>query len=55
MLILGFNVLGNLNKSATSVQSLGLPLWRIVIASGVLSSVMGGANIIAVSIVLTFS
>lgn len=47
MLILGFNILGNLNKSATSEESLGLPLWRIVIASGVLSSVMGAANIIA--------
>lgn len=49
MLILGFNILGNLNKGATSAEEMGLPLWRIVIASGVLSSVMGVANIIAVS------
>jgi len=49
MIVLGFNILGNLNKSATSVQSLGLPLWRIVIASGILSSLMGLFNIIAVS------
>lgn len=49
MLILGFNILGNLNKGATSEEALGLPLWRIVIASGILSSVMGIANVIAVS------
>jgi hypothetical protein len=49
MIILGFNILGNLNKSATSVSNLGLPLWRIVIASGILSSLMGLFNIIAVS------
>ena len=47
MIILGFNILGNLNKSATSVNNLGLPLWRIVIASGILSSLMGLFNIIA--------
>jgi hypothetical protein len=54
MIILGFNILGNLNKGATSAQSLGLPLWRIVIASGILSSVMGLFNIIAVSSVIPF-
>lgn len=53
MLILGFNILGNLNKAATSAQSLGLPLWRIVIASGILSSLMGLTNVIAVSTVLS--
>ena len=47
MIALGFNILGNLNKSATSVSNLGLPLWRIVIASGILSSLMGLFNIIA--------
>jgi hypothetical protein len=47
MIVLGFNILGNLNKSATSVNNLGLPLWRIVIASGILSSLMGLFNIIA--------
>jgi len=50
MIILGFNILGNLNKAATSVESLGLPLWRIVIASGILTSIMGFFNIIAVSL-----
>ncbi|RQM04555.1 hypothetical protein DH86_00004412 [Scytalidium sp. 3C] len=47
MIILGFNTLGNLNKQATSVDNLGLPLWRIVISSGILASVFGFVNIIA--------
>ncbi|TVY50038.1 hypothetical protein LOCC1_G000159 [Lachnellula occidentalis] len=47
MIILGFNILGNLNKGATSVENLGLPLWRIVIASGILSALIGLFNIIA--------
>jgi hypothetical protein len=50
MIVLGFNILGNLNKSATSVQNLGLPMWRVVIASGILTSLMGLFNIIAVCI-----
>jgi hypothetical protein len=52
MVVLGFNILGNLNKDATSEESLGLPLWRIVIASGILTSVMGVANVIAVSTIV---
>ncbi|TVY58381.1 hypothetical protein LSUE1_G009110 [Lachnellula suecica] len=47
MIILGFNILGNLNKGATSVENLGLPLWRVVIAAGILSSLIGLFNIIA--------
>ncbi|KAL2073809.1 hypothetical protein VTL71DRAFT_11135 [Oculimacula yallundae] len=47
MIVLGFNILGNLNKAATSVENLGLPMWRIVISSGVLTAVMGFFNIIA--------
>jgi hypothetical protein len=47
MIILGFNILGNLNKGATSVANLGLPLWRVVIAAGILSSLIGLFNIIA--------
>jgi hypothetical protein len=54
MVVLGFNILGNLNKDATSEESLGLPLWRIVIASGILTSVMGVANVIAVSTTVFF-
>ncbi|PVH80686.1 hypothetical protein DL98DRAFT_654612 [Cadophora sp. DSE1049] len=47
MIVLGFNILGNLNKAATSVENLGLPMWRIVIASGILTAIMGFFNIIA--------
>lgn len=50
MISLGFTQLGNLNKIATSVQNLGLPMWRVVIASGILSSVFGLFNIIGVCI-----
>jgi hypothetical protein len=49
MITLGFNTLGNLNKVATSIENLGLPLWRVVIAGGILSAMMGLFNIIAVS------
>jgi len=48
MIVLGFNILSNLNKSATSASTLGLPLWRIVIASGIVVSLMGLINIVAV-------
>ncbi|CZT44944.1 uncharacterized protein RSE6_05201 [Rhynchosporium secalis] len=47
MIVLGFNILGNLNKAATSIENLGLPMWRIVISSGVLTAVIGFFNIIA--------
>jgi hypothetical protein len=47
MIILGVNILGNLNKEATSQESLGLAFWRIVIASGVLVLVLGVFNFIA--------
>jgi hypothetical protein len=50
MIVLGFNILGNLNKVATSVENLGLSLWQVVIAGGILSSIMGFFNIIAVSL-----
>jgi len=47
MFILGFNILGNLNKPATSVETLGLPMWRVVISAGVLTAVLGIFNCIA--------
>lgn len=49
MVVLGLNILANLNKEATSQENLGLPLWRIVIASGCLSMIVGASNIVAVS------
>ncbi|CZR59694.1 uncharacterized protein PAC_09588 [Phialocephala subalpina] len=47
MFALGFNILGNLNKPATSIEKLGLPLWRVVIAGGILTSIMGFFNVVA--------
>lgn len=49
MVILGVSILGNLNKEATSQESLGLAFWRIVISSGIVVLVMGVVNIFAVS------
>ena len=45
--VLGLNMLGNMNKEATSQQSLGLPFWRLLVASGILAIVIGVFNIIA--------
>ncbi len=50
MIILGNNILGNLNKEATSQKSLGLPFWRLVIGSGIIVFVFGFVNLLAVSI-----
>ena len=50
MLLLGNEVLGNLNKQATSQKSLGLAFWRIVIAAGIVVIIMGTINLFAVSI-----
>ncbi|KAL9097176.1 MAG: hypothetical protein Q9165_000603 [Trypethelium subeluteriae] len=47
MIVLGINILGNLNKQATSQQSLGLAFWRIVIGSGIIVFIMGFFNMIA--------
>ncbi len=49
MILLGNAILGNLNKEATSQESLGLAFWRIVIASGIVVIVMGLVNIFSVS------
>ncbi|KAK5127495.1 hypothetical protein LTR85_006834 [Meristemomyces frigidus] len=47
MIVLGINMLGNLNKPATSEKSLGLPFWRIVIGSGIVIFILGFVNLIA--------
>ena len=49
MIIIGVSILGNLNKQATSEGSLGTTFWRLVIASGIIVSILGVANIFAVS------
>lgn len=48
MIVLGLNVLGNLNKPATSQESLGLAAWRVVIGSGIVVLILGVFNLIAV-------
>ncbi|MCJ1256964.1 hypothetical protein MMC24_004789 [Lignoscripta atroalba] len=47
MVVLGVNILGNLNKEATSQESLGMSFWQIVISSGIIVSILGVANIFA--------
>lgn len=48
MVFLGNSILGNLNKEATSQESLGMAFWRLVIASGIVVLVLGPINILAV-------
>jgi hypothetical protein len=49
MIVIGNNILGNLNKQATSQESLGLPFWRLVIGAGIVIFILGWTNIIAAS------
>jgi hypothetical protein len=49
MMVIGLNQLGNMNKQATSQKSLGMPFWRLLLASGILAIVIGFFNIVAVS------
>jgi hypothetical protein len=46
MVMLGCHILGNLNKDAISPENLGLPLWRLIMASGILSLTFGFFNVI---------
>lgn len=47
MIVLGINMLGNLNKQATNQKSLGMAFWRIVIGSGIVIFILGWVNLIA--------
>jgi hypothetical protein len=49
MMVIGLNLLGNMNKQATSQKSLGMPFWRLLVAAGCLSIVIGFFNVVAVS------
>ena len=49
MIVIGIQVMGNLNKSAGSQEELGMPFWRIVIGSGILIFILGWINLLAVS------
>ncbi|CAK7265165.1 hypothetical protein SEPCBS119000_001373 [Sporothrix epigloea] len=50
MIVLGCDLLGNLNKPVFSSKNLGLPLWRLIMASGILSLTFGCLNCIATAI-----
>lgn len=52
MSFLGVLILGNMNKEATSQDSLGLPFWRLLVASGILAIVIGFFNVVAVRPIL---
>jgi hypothetical protein len=54
MIVLGINMLGNLNKEAVSKESLGLAFWRVVISAGIVIFIMGWINLLAVSSTLLF-
>ncbi|KAI9855550.1 MAG: hypothetical protein M1824_006052 [Vezdaea acicularis] len=47
MITVGCSILGNLNKEATRPDKLGPPFWRIVIAAGIVVTVLGFVNIVA--------
>lgn len=49
MIVLGVNVMGNLNKPSGTQEELGLPFWRVVIGSGIIVFILGWINLIAVS------
>jgi hypothetical protein len=51
MMVLGLNMLGNMNKEATSQKTLSLPFWRLLVASGILAIVIGFFNVVAVSLI----
>ncbi|OBT86345.1 hypothetical protein VE02_03793 [Pseudogymnoascus sp. 03VT05] len=47
MTVLGCNLLGNLNKPATSQEAIGMSFWSVVVAGGILGLVFGVINFIA--------
>ncbi|ERT00027.1 uncharacterized protein SPSK_09506 [Sporothrix schenckii 1099-18] len=47
MVVLGCDMLGNLNKPVFSIKNIGLPLWRLIMAAGILSLTFGFFNFVA--------
>lgn len=47
MIVIGINMLGCLNKPATSPENLGMAFWRVLIASGVVTFILGHVNLVA--------
>lgn len=53
MVILGVNILGNMNKESMSAKNLGLAFWRIVLGSAIIVLVLGVFNIVAVRLLFS--
>ncbi|KAL0940731.1 uncharacterized protein CTRU02_203494 [Colletotrichum truncatum] len=47
MIVMGCQVLANITEPAFSAESLGLPLWRLILASGILAITFGFFNVIS--------
>ncbi|KAL3300488.1 hypothetical protein RB213_014056 [Colletotrichum asianum] len=47
MIVMGCQVLANTSEPAFSAETLGLPLWRLILASGILAITFGFFNIIS--------
>ncbi|KAM5455669.1 hypothetical protein MaudCBS49596_001570 [Microsporum audouinii] len=45
MVLLGISTLGDLNNEATRQGAIGLPFWRLILGAGIISIVIGAANI----------
>lgn len=50
MLVIGSNLLGNLNARVDTQSALGMPIWRLVVGAGIVSLCLGLINIIAVCV-----
>lgn len=47
LIMIGCNTLGKLNNSATEPDDIGMPWWRLVLASGILNLIFGVLNVLA--------
>ena len=47
MVVMGCSIMGDLVKPAYSMENLGLAMWRLVLASGILSLTFGVFNVVA--------
>ncbi|EFQ32206.1 hypothetical protein CGRA01v4_00702 [Colletotrichum graminicola] len=47
MIVMGCQVLANSTNPAFSVETIGLPLWRLILASGILAITFGFFNVIS--------
>ncbi|KAF6821282.1 hypothetical protein CMUS01_03218 [Colletotrichum musicola] len=47
MIVMGCQVLANTSEPAFSAETLGLPLWRLILASGILAITFGFFNVVS--------